>query len=620
MTYNNYEENMYCSDQDDWSEQPYEGGQSDYEYDSGPDYYDDYDSNSVYVPMLVPAERSMSETRRSRRSVTAPPMVQLLSEKRAKETGCTTWKQWQQQMAEQREAEERQREEQENKRVAAEEKERKKKEEAEKAKWDAILAKLPTESKLGKQKRLAKEAAERELKRKLTWAKRKKSSGKKLPFGHRRNGGGKRRAKMVQHGSVEAQRLEAVIKKRRATRRKAAKATKKEAEVKRTAEFASAAPQKKTNTVVIDYIKEDPIDSDDEEAVMLKKIEKEHQEAQANMIREIQEKQAKVEEEKERQRLFDENAKIAEQFAKGEAALKDERENGTWSVVKKKSTTQPTPKKKKKKVTQKKMLFNFVTPRMAEEEKRREGRSKLMDKDGMRERLIKTRMCNSVGSGRVCPHGSRCRYAHSVEELRVAPCFFKDACRHVKKSGDGYRNCSHRRCTFLHPGEDMKNYCQRLNIPFKPVAKPVAISPVIPPTPITIVPRKPVTKPIVNIWEKRSSERKEVGVETPKVVEKEWTDVKRSSRSRPSSSGSKSSRSRPSSSRSKSSSGSKKKALCNSIGTGKPCRHGAKCRFQHLREAREDGQVVIRVPNHLATAAMKHVVSIGLKNFRIEVI
>ena len=52
MTYNYYEDNMYCSDQDDWSEQPYEGGQSDDEYDyydeydSHDDYYDDYDSNS----------------------------------------------------------------------------------------------------------------------------------------------------------------------------------------------------------------------------------------------------------------------------------------------------------------------------------------------------------------------------------------------------------------------------------------------------------------------------------------------------------------------------------------------------------------------------------------------
>ena len=59
--YNN--PNMYCSDTDE-SEQSYEDGLSDMEYDSNFDDYDDYDLNSIHEPIGLFGERSKFETRR----------------------------------------------------------------------------------------------------------------------------------------------------------------------------------------------------------------------------------------------------------------------------------------------------------------------------------------------------------------------------------------------------------------------------------------------------------------------------------------------------------------------------------------------------------------------------
>ena len=198
MSPTNYDDmNMYCSDDDYSSEHPYDGNQSANEYDSDVGYYDDHYPNPPETLMVSPG-RSRSEERLSRR-VYAPPLVQTTSVKTSKMTGCATtqelqekWDQelkdeWEKELIEAQELEER-------KKMEAKEIEdaKAKAEKAEKAKWDAIMASLPTESRRGKKKRLTKEREDRRLKSKLAYLarkKRRKMPKKSLPFGHRRNGG-----------------------------------------------------------------------------------------------------------------------------------------------------------------------------------------------------------------------------------------------------------------------------------------------------------------------------------------------------------------------------------------------------------------------------------------------
>jgi len=102
--------------------------------------------------------------------------------------------------------------------------------EAEAKKWKELMEELPTESESVKSKRLAKEAEEA-LAKEIQKRKEKAKEGKKaLPFGHRRNGGGK---KGRSHAEVDPE----VVKARRALRRKVRKEEKKIEETKRTEFF-----------------------------------------------------------------------------------------------------------------------------------------------------------------------------------------------------------------------------------------------------------------------------------------------------------------------------------------------------------------------------------------------
>jgi hypothetical protein len=303
--------------------------------------------------------------------------------------------------------------------------------------------------------------------------------------------------------------------------------------------------------------------------------------------------------------------------------LVDERENGSWSTVEIKKVvrkTTPSKKKSKKKI----LAIRLVTPKMVEEEKIEMGRASLMDKEGMHCRLTKTRMCNSAGSGKPCRHGPRCRYAHSVDELRVGACFFKDACRHVRRTATGYHNCRHRHCSFLHPGESMQSYCGRLGLEYTaqakvqaekpPVAKPRSI-----PMPRLSAGRTTVrtsNSPTSNVWDKRAVQREVVKPVEVKTKEG-WTEVKRSERR---TSSSMSRQSRGSSAKKPRSSSKRKEVICSSVGTGKPCRHGNSCRFRHVEEVRSRDQVVLRVPSSLAVQAMQHAMAAGIKNFRVVVV
>ena len=88
--------------------------------------------------------------------------------------------------------------------------------------------------------------------------------------------------------------------------------------------------------------------------------------------------------------------------------------------------------------------------------------------------LIKTRMCKSILNGRPCMFGSKCRFAHSVSELKKTPCNFK-FCRFVIASSDGnYTNKprTHKVCEYWHEHETDESYQARLCIPEAPKSNP----------------------------------------------------------------------------------------------------------------------------------------------------
>ena len=78
--------------------------------------------------------------------------------------------------------------------------------------------------------------------------------------------------------------------------------------------------------------------------------------------------------------------------------------------------------------------------------------------------LLKTKMCRSTETGEACPHGERCRFAHTLSELRISECFFGDRCRFVRRhrNQDGiYFNNAGKFCNHLHPGESQECFFKR---------------------------------------------------------------------------------------------------------------------------------------------------------------
>ena len=341
-------------------------------------------------------------------------------------------------------------------------------------------------------------------------------------------------------------------------------------------------------------------------------------------------------------------AKNREKFLRMENALHDERDNGSWSKCEKKK------KPKKSKVIEKKIvrkadnLIKVTTARQVIAEKVEYGRSKLVDKKAMRTHLVKSRMCRSIESGMKCPHGPRCRFAHSEEQLVIADCFFSEACNRVRLTGNGvYKNCAKNKCSHKHPGETKEQALRRLGhkpkqalrLGYKPKPKPLIVpnrglkmmekmgfkqgeglgkdsdgrkEPVIP-----SMKKDRLGLGAKNPWGKKEKVKTEtwtsgavafgvsIGLDVnakpplpqgppPPVLERTPRKINPGRQSR-------------------------KKVLCDSVGTGRSCRHGRKCRFRHVDARRLGGQLVFRVPQDMAVPTMQHAVARGLKNFKIEV-
>eukprot|EP00630_Chrysocystis_fragilis_P001983 CAMPEP_0197393080 /NCGR_PEP_ID=MMETSP1165-20131217/4113_1 /TAXON_ID=284809 /ORGANISM="Chrysocystis fragilis, Strain CCMP3189" /LENGTH=241 /DNA_ID=CAMNT_0042918737 /DNA_START=415 /DNA_END=1136 /DNA_ORIENTATION=- len=75
-----------------------------------------------------------------------------------------------------------------------------------------------------------------------------------------------------------------------------------------------------------------------------------------------------------------------------------------------------------------------------------------------RERQFKTRLCVYLGSG-ACPHGARCLFAHSVDELRAAPSHRSSAEYKTKLCRYSLAECPFAavgRCQFAHSVEELR--------------------------------------------------------------------------------------------------------------------------------------------------------------------
>ena len=128
-----------------------------------------------------------------------------------------------------------------------------------------------------------------------------------------------------------------------------------------------------------------------------------------------------------------------------------------WEVVK---------KKEKKEVKE-------VKP-----ENREEAIEVLADQSKMRQQLKRTKMCISVSSGKTCPHGVNCRFAHSPDELSISDCFFGTKCRFVCCKNGVFENTGNKPCQHRHPEETEDNYFKRTGLPdFRPKTIPTLETP-----------------------------------------------------------------------------------------------------------------------------------------------
>lgn len=98
--------------------------------------------------------------------------------------------------------------------------------------------------------------------------------------------------------------------------------------------------------------------------------------------------------------------------------------------------------------------------------RRDQAKKDIRDKKGMRTTHAKSKMCTSVGEKKKCRHGTRCRFAHTVDELTPAQCRFGQDCTYI--FFDNERKIHNKRgygrtriCAFSHPGESKVAYLDR---------------------------------------------------------------------------------------------------------------------------------------------------------------
>ncbi len=92
-------------------------------------------------------------------------------------------------------------------------------------------------------------------------------------------------------------------------------------------------------------------------------------------------------------------------------------------------------------------------------------------KDELREKYSRpapenrnTRMCSSLDKNEVCPYGDTCYFAHSLEELVIRDCHFKDNCRFVKIKSGKLVNDESNICRNKHTQESKEDFIKRTGL------------------------------------------------------------------------------------------------------------------------------------------------------------
>ena len=261
------------------------------------------------------------------------------------------------------------------------------------------------------------------------------------PFGHRRNGGGKKGRRYMKQTAPE------VIQAARASRKKLVKENNKREEETRNEKFKIQAPIIKTSVVKAPLLISDNEEEDDDNQI-------EYQ-IMSEKIKIMSEWEEKVKDTKE----------VILERKTATNTLKDipqppEANVGGWMTVNKREKTSVTVQDE-----------NISEPDVGGWEtvnKKREKASAsnvthiVKDENMARQHLKLTKMCNSIMSGIECRHGKYCRFAHKPEELVISECFFGIKCRYVKCEKGVYCNTGGSKiCSHKHPGESNINYYNR---------------------------------------------------------------------------------------------------------------------------------------------------------------
>jgi len=76
----------------------------------------------------------------------------------------------------------------------------------------------------------------------------------------------------------------------------------------------------------------------------------------------------------------------------------------------------------------------------------------------------KTRMCDSIGKNEICRHGNHCDFAHSLEELVIRDCHYKDRCCFVNNKNGKLVNYGIKTCMNKHPMESRDEFIKRTGL------------------------------------------------------------------------------------------------------------------------------------------------------------
>ena len=110
----------------------------------------------------------------------------------------------------------------------------------------------------------------------------------------------------------------------------------------------------------------------------------------------------------------------------------------------------------------------------------------LADKEKLASSLHKTRMCNSLHTNEPCQHEDKCRFAHSLDELKISDCLFGQRCRFVRMSNGELINTDNttKVCTHKHQHESTESFMRRTGLDrYKCTQRPVLQKVVVHPAP-----------------------------------------------------------------------------------------------------------------------------------------